>query len=234
MVSDGNDNLTDKAPLDQDLPVVESGSDLQECANPEELPESVDNETDEEPRILAKGDTPDFKWYIAKTMTGQENKVRRSVQERVINLKLTEFFAEIIVPEESVVTNVSGKKRTIKKKFFPGYVLVKMIMNDTTWHLVRDTDKITGFVGGNSERPTPMSESEVEYMINQVEGGGKKTRTAISFSEGETVKVTEGPFTSFVGTVESVNEKGKVKVNVSIFGRPTPVELDVSQVEKVS
>ena len=176
----------------------------------------------------------EFKWYIAKTMTGQENKVTRTLRERVVNHKLTEYFSEIMTPEESVTSSLKGKKRTIKKKFFPGYVLIKMIMNDRTWHLVKNTDKITGFVGGTLDKPEPMTDEEAAYITDQSEDGIRKQRTTIDFSEGETVKVVEGPFASFVGTVEAVSEKGKIKVSVSIFGRPTPVELDYTQVEKVS
>lgn len=183
---------------------------------------------------LADGSDPEFKWFIAKTLTGQENRVQKTLKERIVNHKLTEFFADILTPEETVVTNAGGKKRTIKKKYFPGYVLIKMIMNETTWHLVKNTDKITGFVGGTLDKPAPISEEEAAYMIGQVEDGFKKPRTNVNFTEGETVKVIEGPFASFVGTIEAVNEKGKIRVSVSIFGRPTPVELDFTQVEKVS
>lgn len=183
---------------------------------------------------LAKGDTPDFKWYIAKAQTGQENKVTKSLKERIVNYKMTDLFSEILVPEETVVTTANGKKKTIKKKFFPGYVLIKMIMNDKTWHLVKSTDKITGFVGGTLDKPAPITNEEAAYMTSQMEDGFKKPRTSINFTEGESVKVIEGPFANFVGTIEAVNEKGKIKVNVSIFGRPTPVELDFTQVEKVN
>lgn len=181
-----------------------------------------------------KSDHPDMKWFIAKAMTGMENKVQKLLRERIVNHELTEYFGEIMVPEESVVTNANGKKRRIKKKLFPGYVLIKMIMNDRTWHLVKNTDKITGFVGGTLEQPAPITNEEAAYMTNQAEEGFKRPRTSVSFTEGESVKVIEGPFASFVGTVEAVNEKGKIRVNVSIFGRPTPVELDFTQVEKVS
>lgn len=174
-----------------------------------------------------------LKWYIAKTLTGQENKVQKTLRERIVNYKLTEYFGEIVVPEEKVTTHAGGKKRTITKKLFPGYVLINMVMNDNTWHLVKDTDKITGFVGGTADKPAPLSNDEAAYMTGKTDGGIKKSRTTVNFSEGEQVKVTEGPFASFVGTVEAVNEKGKLKVNVSIFGRPTPVELDFSQVEKI-
>ena len=146
---------------------------------------------------------------------------------------MTEYFSKILVPEETVVSNVNGKKRTTKRKYFPGYVLIKMILNDTTWHLVKDTDKITGFVGGTSDKPAPISDDEASYMASQAEDGFKRPKTSVNFSEGDSVKVIEGPFTSFVGTIEAVNEKGKVKVSVSIFGRPTPVELDFTQIEKI-
>jgi transcription termination/antitermination protein NusG len=177
---------------------------------------------------------PRFKWYIVKTLTGQENKVQKSLRENVVNNRMTEFFADILVPEESVVTNANGKKRTIKKKFFPGYVLINMILNDKTWHLVKNTDKISGFVGGTLDKPAPISDEEAAYMTNQAEEGFKRPRTSVNFAEGESVKVIEGPFASFVGTIEAVSDKGKVRVNVSIFGRPTPVELDFTQIEKVS
>ena len=194
------------------------------------MSESNSHETVE----LAKGDTPDFKWYIAKAQTGQENKVTKSLKERIVNYKMTDLFSEVLVPEETVVTTANGKKKTIKKKFFPGYVLIKMIMNDKTWHLVKSTDKITGFVGGTLDKPAPITNEEAAYMTSQMEDGFKKPRTSINFSEGESVKVIEGPFANFAGTIEAVSDKGKVKVNVSIFGRPTPVELDFTQIEKVS
>src|SRR5690606_15447728 len=129
--------------------------------------------------------------------------------------------------------NVSGKKRNIKKKFFPGYVLIKMILNDSTWHLVKNTDKITGFVSGDRAHPTPITDEEAAYLTQQAVEGFKRSKSSINFSEGDSVKVIEGPFTSFVGTIEAVSDKGKIRVQVSIFGRPTPVELDTTQVEKV-
>jgi transcriptional antiterminator NusG len=122
----------------------------------------------------------------------------------------------------------------MKKKFFPGYVLIKMIMNDKTWHLVKDTDKITGFIGGTKEKPMPISDEEAATLTNSMTEGFKRSRSVANFSEGDSVKVIEGPFASFVGVVEAISEKGKVKVNVSIFGRPTPVELEFGQVEKVN
>ena len=184
-------------------------------------------------RILAVGDTPDFKWYIVHVLSGFENRVLKTLKERIVNHNMTEYFAEILVPEESVVANVNGKKRTMKKKFFPGYVLIKMIMNEKTWHLVKDTDKITGFIGGTKDKPMPISDEEAASMTASLAEGFKRTRSVANFSEGDSVKVIEGPFASFVGVVENISEKGKVKVQVSIFGRPTPVELEFSQVEKV-
>ncbi|WP_127716691.1 transcription termination/antitermination protein NusG [Halobacteriovorax sp. HLS] len=196
----------------------------------EEVTEVSGEELDE--NAFAAGDSEDFKWYIAKTLTGQEGKIQRALRERIVNYKQTEFFSEIMVPEETVISHAGGKKRTIKKKLFPGYVLIKMIMNDKTWHLVKDTDKITGFVGGTTDKPAPITNEEAAYMTGQQADGVKKTKTTIDFEEGESVKVIEGPFASFVGTVEAVSDKGKLKVNVLIFGRPTPVELDFKQVEK--
>ncbi len=181
---------------------------------------------------LATGDTPDFKWYVVNALSNYEARVAKSLKERILNHKMAEYFAEILIPEETVVSNVNGKKRNIKKKFFPGYVLLKMIMNEQTWHLVKDTDKITGFVGGNPNKPQPISEEEAAFLLGQTKEGFKKQRSTASYSEGDSVKVIEGPFASFVGTVEAVNPNGKLKVNVSIFGRPTPVELDDTQVEK--
>ena len=182
---------------------------------------------------LSKGDSPNFKWYVAHARTGQENKVAKALKERILNYGLKEFFSQILVPEESVVSLVGGKKRNLKKKYFPSYVMIKMVMNDETWHLVKDTDKITGFLGGTKDRPTPLGEEEASSMVSQMSEGFKRTRTSFSFSEGDLVRVVEGPFASFEGTVESVGEKGKLKVNVLIFGRPTPVLLAYSQVEMV-
>lgn len=182
---------------------------------------------------LSLGDTPDFKWYVAHALAGQENKVARALKERVINHNLIQYFSKILVPEESVISIASGKKRNIKKKYFPSYILIKMVMNDQSWHLVKNTDKITGFLGGQKENPTPIDDEEAVRMIGQVHEGSTRSRTSISFSEGDSVRVIEGPFATFVGTVEAISDKKKLKVNVSIFGRPTPVMLEVSQVEKV-
>lgn len=187
-----------------------------------------------EEKKLAAGDTPDFKWYVAHVLSGFENRVSKTLKERIVNHSMTEFFVDILVPEESVIANVNGKKRSMKKKFFPGYIIIKMVMNDKTWHLVKDTDKITGFIGGTKEKPMPISDDEAAVLTNSMVDGFKRTRSVANFSEGDSVKVIEGPFASFVGVVEAISDKGKVKVQVSIFGRPTPVELEFSQVEKVN
>lgn len=182
---------------------------------------------------ISDNDGPDFKWYVAQVLTGNENKVLKSIKERVFNLHLEDFFSQVLIPEETVVSNVRGKKRAFKKKFFPGYILIKMVLNDKTWHLVQNTDKVTGFLGSDKNNPNPISDQEAAYLTGQIHDGPKKVRTTMNFVEGDSVRVIEGPFASFVGTVESVTDKGKIKVQVSIFGRPTPVELDFTQVERV-
>jgi len=198
----------------------------EENNNPEEQVEA-------EPSIFADGDSPEFKWYVAHVLSGFENKASKLLTQRIVNLNMTEHFAEIYFPQEEVTTNVNGKKRRIKKKFFPGYLLIKMIMSDKTWHLVKNTDKVTGFVSGDKNKPSPISADEAAYLLGQAQEGFKPSKSEAEFSEGDSVKVLEGPFATFTGTVENVSDKGKVKVNVSIFGRPTPVELEFSQVEKL-
>ncbi len=172
-------------------------------------------------------------WYIVHTYSGFENKAKLALEERIRSLKKEAFFGEVIVPEENVVELVKGQKKTTKRRFFPGYILVKMFLNDETWHIVKNTPKITGFVG-DKIKPVPVPESEVQKMTNRIAEGQVKPRPRISFLEGESVRVVDGPFSNFSGVVEDVNpDKGKVKVLVSIFGRSTPVELDFIQVEKI-
>lgn len=175
----------------------------------------------------------DMAWYVVHTYSGYENKAKMALEERIKSHKKETFFGEIIVPEENVVELVKGQKKTTKRRFFPGYILVKMMLNDETWHIVKNTPKITGFVG-DKIKPTPVPESDVQKMTNRIAEGQAKPRPRISFNEGENVRVVDGPFSNFNGVVEDVNQdKGKVKVLVSIFGRSTPVELDFIQVEKV-
>ena len=175
----------------------------------------------------------EMSWYVIHTYSGYENKAKMALQERIKTAKKAAFFGEIIVPEENVVELVKGQKRTTKRRFFPGYILVKMLLTDETWHIVKDTPKITGFVG-DKLKPVPVPESDVLKMTNRIAEGQTKPRPRISFHEGENVRVVDGPFSNFNGVVEDVNpDKGKVKVLVSIFGRSTPVELDFIQVEKI-
>ncbi|NIM97681.1 MAG: transcription termination/antitermination factor NusG [candidate division Zixibacteria bacterium] len=172
------------------------------------------------------------KWYVIHTYSGYENKAKAGLEERIKNLGMADFFDEILVPTETVVELVKGKRRTSQRKIFPGYILVKMELNDETWHIVKGTPKITGFAG-HGTHPTPVSEEEVEGVIAQIKEGVTKAKPKVSFSAGDTVRVIDGPFVNFVGTVEEVRpEKRKVKVLVSIFGRSTPVELDFVQIEK--
>lgn len=176
---------------------------------------------------------PEMAWYVVHTYSGFEHKVKISLEERYKSLKKEQFLGEVVVPEENVVELVKGQKRTTKRRFFPGYILVKMILTDETWHIVKNTPKVTGFVG-DKVKPVPVPESEIQKMTNRIVEGQAKPRPKVSFQEGENVKVVDGPFSNFNGTIEEVNQdKGKVKVLVSIFGRSTPVELDFIQVEKV-
>ncbi len=181
----------------------------------------------------AQNTAPEMAWYVVHTYSGFEHKVKLSLEERSKQLKKEQFFGEVVVPEENVVELVKGQKRTTKRRFFPGYILVKMILTDETWHIVKNTPKVTGFVG-DKLKPVPVSEAEIQKMTNRIVEGQAKPRPRVSFQEGENVKVVDGPFSNFNGVIEEVNQdKGKVKVLVSIFGRSTPVELDFIQVEKV-
>ena len=174
-----------------------------------------------------------MKWYVVHTYSGYEHKAKAALEDRIRSLKVEKFFGEVVVPEESVVELVKGRKKTTKRRFFPGYMLVQMNLTDAAWHVVKDTPRVTGFVG-DKRKPIPVPESEVKKMTNQIAEGVAKPRPKVSFSEGESVRVTAGPFANFNGVVEEVNfDKAKVKVTVSIFGRSTPVELDFIQVEKI-
>ncbi len=173
------------------------------------------------------------RWYVVHAYSGFEKSVQRALIERVARSGLQEQFGQILVPVEEVVEMRGGQKSISERKFFPGYVLVEMDMDDATWHLVKSTPKVTGFVGGTGNRPTPISEKEVEKIMQQMQEGVEKPRPKVLFEAGELVRVKEGPFTDFNGSVEDVNyEKNKLRVSVTIFGRATPVELDFAQVEK--
>ncbi|WP_419670193.1 transcription termination/antitermination protein NusG [Hylemonella gracilis] len=182
----------------------------------------------------AQAKHPDLRWYVVHAYSGMEKAVERNILERINRAGLQDKFGRILVPMEEVVEVKNGQKRTTERKFFPGYVLVEMVMDDETWHLVKHTSKVTGFVGGGkNNRPTPISEEEVMKIVNQMQEGSDKPRHKVEFTVGELVRVKEGPFTDFNGAVEEVNyEKSKVRVAVTIFGRSTPVELEFGQVEK--
>lgn len=173
------------------------------------------------------------RWYVIHVYSGFEKKVAQQIREQAAQQGLADRFDEILVPTESVVEMRRGQKVNAEKKFFPGYVLVRMEMTDETWHLVRNTPKVTAFLGGKVGRPLPISDAEANRIVQQVQEGVERPKHSITFEVGESVRVTDGPFTSFQGTVEEVDEeKGRIKVNVSIFGRPTPVDLEYAQVEK--
>lgn len=186
--------------------------------------------------VVASTSTPinsDLRWYVVHAYSGMEKAVERNLLERIARTGMQSKFGRILVPMEEVVEIKNGQKKTTERKFFPGYVLVEMAMDDESWHLVKHTNKVTGFVGGAKNRPAPISEAEVMKIVSQMQEGTDKPRHKIEFMVGELVRVKEGPFTDFNGSVEDVNyEKSKVRVSVTIFGRSTPVELEFSQIEK--
>jgi transcriptional antiterminator NusG len=173
------------------------------------------------------------RWYVVHVYSGFEKKIASAIKEQAAQKGLADHFDEVLVPAEEVVEVRRGQKVNAERKFFPGYVLVKMELTDDAWHLVKNTPKVTGFLG-TKIRPTPISEAEAERIMKQTQEGVEHPRPSVTFQVGEQVRVADGPFTSFNGTVEDVDEHaGRVKVSVSIFGRPTPVDLEYSQVEKV-
>jgi transcriptional antiterminator NusG len=182
---------------------------------------------------MAPSANPDLRWYVVHAYSGMEKAAERNILERISRSGMQSKFGRILVPVEEVVEIKNGQRKTTERKFFPGYVLVEMIMDDETWHLVKHTNKVTGFVGGGKTRPSPISEAEVQKIVSQMQEGTEKPRHKVEFVVGEYVRVKEGPFADFNGSVEEVNyEKSKVRVAVTIFGRATPVELEFSQVEK--
>ncbi len=174
------------------------------------------------------------RWYVVHAYSGMEKSVARALQDRVERAGMQEQFGKILVPTEEVVEMKNGQRTISERRFFPGYVLVEMEMNDDTWHLVKNTGKVTGFVGGSGHKPTPISEKEVDKIMSQMQEGVEKPKPKTLFEVGEMVRVREGPFTDFNGNVEEVNyEKSRLRVSVTIFGRATPVELEFGQVEKL-
>ncbi len=174
-----------------------------------------------------------MRWYVVQAYSGFEQQVVKSLKERIERYGMQDQFGEILVPTEEVVEMREGQKRRSERKFFPGYVLVQMEMNDATWHLVKDVPKVLGFIGGTSDKPAPITEKEANAILNRVQEGVEKPRPKVLFDVGEVVRVTEGPFNDFNGVVEEVNyDKNRLLVAVQIFGRSTPVELEFHQVEK--
>lgn len=174
-----------------------------------------------------------MRWYVLQVFSGQEKKVKELLEERVRSADYEDRIEEVLLPTESVVEVKKGKKRTTKRKFFPGYLLVRMVLDDETWNFIKKVGRVSGFVG-DSTRPVPIPDEEVDRIVKRVEEGEEEPQLRIRFEEGESVRVIEGPFANFSGVIQEVNEeKGRLRVNVSIFGRNTPVELDFTEVEKV-
>ena len=175
-----------------------------------------------------------FRWFILQVYSGYEKKVKDQLLVQIDKKGLSNNINEILIPSEDVIEMRKGKKVNMERKFFPGYMLINMIMNDEIWHIVRTLPKVSGFLGGKKGEPIPVSQSEIDSIINQVKDGLDKPKPSVSFEIGEQVRVSDGPFSSFNGMVEEVDEeKARLKVSVSIFGRATPVDLDYSQVEKI-
>ncbi|MFO8164853.1 MAG: transcription termination/antitermination protein NusG [Desulfatiglandales bacterium] len=172
-------------------------------------------------------------WYIVHTYSGFESRVKATLQEKIKSLGKEELFGQIIVPTEQVVELVKGRKKISSRKFYPGYIMVQMVLTDETWHIVQDTDKVTGFLGGKL-KPVPISEEEAKRILTRMDDGQERPKPKFLFEEGDEVRVVDGPFTNFNGMVEEVKpDKAKLKVMISIFGRSTPVELDFVQVIKI-
>ena len=173
------------------------------------------------------------RWYVVHAYSGFEKQVKRSLEDRIERAGMEDLFGDVLVPTEEVVEMKGGQKRRSDRKFFPGYVLVEMEMTDETWHLVKDVPKVMGFIGGTADRPAPISQKEADAILNRVQEGVEKPRPKVLFEPGEVVRINDGPFNDFNGVVEEVDyEKNRLRVEVSIFGRSTPVDLEFSQVEK--
>jgi transcriptional antiterminator NusG len=222
-------NESGDAAADETVEVAEANESGDAAEEADVDAEAAEGEAEvEEPEV-----NPNFRWYVVHTYSGYENRAKASLEERIKQQSLEAEFGEVLVPTENVVElGKGGAKRTSKRKFFPGYMLVQMELTDASWHLINDTPKITGFVG-NATKPPPVPEEQVKRLTKQIDEGTLKAKPRVKFEEGEDVRVVDGPFANFNGIVETVNEdKGKVRVMVSIFGRSTPVELEFVQVEK--
>ncbi|UOO90828.1 transcription termination/antitermination protein NusG [Vitreoscilla massiliensis] len=174
------------------------------------------------------------KWYVVHAYSGFEKNVQKTLKERIEREGMQDYFGQILVPVEEVVDIKNGKRTLSERKFFPGYVLAEMEMTDDSWHLVKSTPRVTGFIGGTANRPLPITQREVDAIMQQIQTGGEKPKPKVEFEVGQRIRVNEGPFADFNGVVDEVNyERNKLRVSVQIFGRETPVELDFTQVEKV-
>ena len=225
--------VEDKA---EEVAIVESKQEASavEVAGGEE-PVKVEDSKGRKKQLLMDLDPERAKlpWYAVHTYSGFEQRVKLSLEERIRTQNLVERFGNIIVPQETVEELVRGKKKTSTRKIYPGYIMVQMKLDDDTWHLVKGTPKVTGFIG-DSNNPLPLSEQEVRDLLGHIEGGAAKPKPKVNFEQGDQVKVIDGPFTDFNATVDDVRQdKGKLRVLISIFGRSTPVELDFVQVEKL-
>lgn len=231
---------TEEASKEEVTPVVEEETvaeeqaveETKEVAEEAALKETPAPAAEEEAAAPLASDGP-HKWYIIHAYSGFEKKVADAIKEQAAKKDMTDLFAAVEVPTEIIVEVKKGKKVNTERKFFPGYVLAKMIMNDDTWHLVKNTPKVTGFIGGDQNKPLPISNAEADRIFKQVQDGIDAPRHKVIFQIGDQVKVIDGPFDSFVGSIEDVDEdRERLRVSVSIFGRPTPLELEYTQVEK--
>ncbi|MFQ5693933.1 MAG: transcription termination/antitermination protein NusG, partial [Nitrospinota bacterium] len=216
-------------------PETESAAETQPDAPAEEAVaeggEAEDGEGEAEAAVEEAPVDPDMKWYVIHTYSGYESKVKAALEERLQASPLQDHFANILVPTEDVVEVRGGRRRVSSRKYYPGYILIQMKMSTDTWYLIKNTPKVTGFLGGTND-PTPLSEEEVQKVLGQMRGE-ETVKPRVEFEEGQSVRVVEGPFANFSGVVEAVNhERGKVRIMVTIFGRPTPVELEFLQVER--
>jgi transcriptional antiterminator NusG len=210
---------------EESAPLVQT----EEAAPPVETEEAAPEESDE---IGLEATHPDMRWYVIHTYSGYEAKVKAALEERLQVSALNEQFGKILVPTEDVVEVRGGRRRVSTRKYYPGYILIQMVMNTDTWYLIKNTPKVTGFLGGTND-PTPLGEEDVQKILGQMRGE-QTVKPRVEFEEGQNVRVVDGPFANFTGVVEAVNhERGKVKIMVTIFGRPTPVELEFLQVEKL-
>ena len=174
------------------------------------------------------------RWFVVQAYSGFEKNVQKTLKERIVRDEMGDYFGQILVPVEEVVDIKNGRKTVSERKFYPGYVLVEMEMTDDSWHLVKSTPRVTGFIGGTANRPLPITQREVDAIMQQIQTGGEKPKPKVEFEVGQRIRVNEGPFADFNGVVDEVNyERNKLRVSVQIFGRETPVELDFTQVEKV-